>query len=111
MTALINWEFKNEMAQISHTPILSTGQNYRSPMLPATVVGCQVFGAFWDGSSVDPLSGTVSLLLMPKDPRRGQEEVARVLSSLNSAIDDLYKVEDKEEGLHSCDLGPLDYRC
>ncbi len=77
-------------------------------MLLATVVGCQVFGAFWDGSSV---SGPVSLLLMPKDPRRGQEEVARVLSSLNSAIDDLieyYKVEDIEEGLRSCDLGPLE---
>ena len=100
---LVNWEFKNEMFGISSEPHLQqhsyfihlkSGMDGRSPMLLAIIVGChyfQVFGAVWNGNKVcvDPLSGPVSLLPVPNDPRHGHEEVARVLSSLSCTVDDL----------------------
>ena len=124
---LVNWKFKNEMVNISSEPHhqqhgyyihLKAGMNGCSPMLLTTIVGChylQVFGAVWNGNHVcvDPLSGPVSLLPVPKDPRHGHEEVARVLASLSCTVDELHKYyssydqESKGPYYRSCSLGSL----
>ena len=68
--SLVNWEFKNEICNISSEPNqqnqayfvhLKASDRGCSPLLLVTVVGChhmQVFGAVWNGSHicVDPLS-------------------------------------------------------
>ena len=61
MYSVLNWEFKNELVQISSDLIeqnkalfctFAKDQHIRSPMLLACVAGChylQVFGAAWNG--------------------------------------------------------------
>ena len=125
--AIINWEFKNEMCNISSDPNkqgiayfvhLRSGETGRSPMLLVSVVGCyyfEVFGAVWNGNHIciDPLSGPISLLPVPRDPKYGVEKVACVLAALSSTLDALMEYynnpdeHNKGPYFRSCSLGRL----
>ena len=125
---LANWEFKNDLREITSDPILQnnayfvhlqSGNNHRSPMLLLTVIGChflQVFGAAWNGGDVciDPLCSPVSLLYVPRDPRAQVARTARVLAAIASTVDDLKEYYSDPGTVHQgpylrdCNSGKLE---
>ena len=100
---LANWEFKNEMVDITSEPFYENESYFvhfqrgvpgRNPMLLVNVVGChyiQVFGASWNGGEacIDPLCSPLSLLYVPRDPVGGVAKMARLLSAYCSTVSEL----------------------
>ena len=103
---VVNFEFKNELNNISSEPNIQSIGYYihlnapysrqRASMLLVTCIGCsylQVYGAVWNKGDlcVDPLCQPVSLLHVPYDPTCGFTKVARVLAAVNSTANDLHR--------------------